>query len=374
MNSKELIILTIAILLTGCTKTLVLDLKNSDNETYALRYSVTKDKNIPEKIGIGSIKNNGYILNKKEDFPADSEVTLQALRGDSLVIWQSPVYTMNQDRKDSINIYKNGSGFIEYDPASALKVLESTEQEFKKIVPELNKFQTEDNAFNAGLGSFIARKRNTNDPWETIINAGAYDGVKDANWRLINAGAGELTIEKTITMNKNLTSRVDGGFTIFKALAGYTDSDFYDYSVKINLLPLKLNDTTFTVMRKMQTNKIYKQYLDILNKYIKDTTYEVRFLNKVWIIKDFTTGYKKYNKIESDGGIKAGSFVDGNVAYTSTNEFHNVSIFKNIVGSFEWEPVNKMLDDDVDDAQVMKTNSIVNNPSSQNTSSKSGGL
>ena len=357
MNSKKIIILTIAISLIGCTKTLVLDLKNSVNESYALRYSVTKDKNIPEKIGIGTIQNNGSTP-LKQDFPTDSEVTLQALR-DSLVIWKSLVYTMNQDRKDSLNIDKETLGFREYDPASALKDLESTEQEFRKIIPQLDNLQPINNAFNSGLGAFIVRKKNTDDPWQTIINADAYDGVKDLNWIQQMTGAGQLTIEKTITMNKSVTSKIDGGYAIFKAEAGYTDSDLYDYTVKINLVPIKLNDTTFTILHKMESNQIYKQYLNILSRYIKNKDYEVRFINRAWIIKDFSTGYKKYSKIELGGEIKAG-IVDGSVAYTTTNDLHNISVFKDMVGGFEWEPVNTVSDDG---AQVMETNSIINTPS-----------
>ena len=221
---------------------------------------------------------------------------------------------MNQDRKDYLNINKESLGFEEYDPVTALKDLESTEQQFRKIIPQLDNLQPLNNAFSAGLGAFIFRKKNTSDPWQTIINADAYDGVKDLDWIQRMTGAGQLNIEKNITMNKSVTSKIDVGYAIFKAQAGYTDSDLYNYTVKINLVPLKLNDTTFTVMHKMQTDPKYKQYLTTLIKCIKNTDYEVRFINRAWIIKDFTTEYKKYSKIEPGGEIKVGSIVDGSVA------------------------------------------------------------
>lgn len=342
MKDHTILAAILLVPLLGCQRTLTLAVKNPDkDQSYELRYQVKEEAKQPEFIGIKTIgpeKTEKFI----DKFDVDNEVTLQA-RQNNYIVWESGSYTMNKDRKDDLIIDVSKFGPKRFDPVSAAQELAEADKKFKELIVAKG-YRLLVNVLNTDFGSFVAKKKG--GTWFAVVGPDVYGGKKDLNWVTANIGAGGVRIQKLVQMNRTLTTQASGGYAIFQAKAGFTDSDFYEYSVNIDIVTLMHEDTFVTAKAKLalRSDDIAKAANAELDKYIGNDNYTVAFVRGIHYFKDYTVSYRKANKLAFNTSLTAGTFLDGSAAYEMSNTTTTDNAYKDMVGGFFYESDKDVLE------------------------------
>ena len=329
--------------------TLTLKVTNPDkDQAYELRYQIKPENKPPQFRAVQTIK-AGTTSELAEKFPKDSEVSLQA-RQNTYIIWESPAYTLNKDRRDEISI--DSSKVKRFDPEEAAKQLLESDTKFRELVVAKG-YRALVNVLEADFGSFVAKKKG--GTWFTVVGPAVYGGKKDLNWVSTNIGASAIKIQRTVLMNRAVTARASAGYAIFQAKSGFTDTDLYQYGLNIDIVTLMHDDTFVTAKTRLalKDDPVAKAANAKLDEYLKDTNYVVAFVRGIHYFKDYTTSYRKTRKVALDATVTAGSFLDGGAAYELTDNTTSDSTYKDTVGGFFYES-----DADVIDRATKSTKSI----------------
>jgi len=329
-------IVCLSILVSGCSHTLSLTIRNPDKEHgYTIGYQAQEENAAPVYHDVASVPKEGGI-EFSEDFKKDTTVTLRARLG-SYIVWESPQYYMSKDRKGG-EVYIDMSSIKRVDIAQSVKDLLEDDKKLAKV-KVAEGYRPLVSVLNTEFGGFIACRRDNDSDCTGVVPPGAYGGVRDLNWIKANIGGSSVQIHRQYIMNKKATTDVSAGYAIFSTKVGYTDQDYYEYGLDIDIITMKHDETFATAKAKLSlsSDNVVKLANEKLDTYITNPRYKVFFVRGIHIVNQYKVSYKKGQLAETSAKIGVGSFLDGTVAFKLESTSISDDLYKDQVAGFLYE-------------------------------------